>query len=146
MSDLNVFSCTGNATKDAEILATKSGETICKFSIAINKKVKGVQSTLFVNCAMWGKFGQALQPWIKRGGKIAVSGEIKLDEYTGKDGLVHKNLSMKVDALTLLGGKPEGHGGLSAKGEAACATGGASSEATLPQEDGPGPKSDDIPF
>lgn len=42
---------------------------------------------------------------LRKGNLIAITGEITLNEYTGKDGIKKTSLECRVNDVTLLGGK-----------------------------------------
>lgn len=44
-------------------------------------------------------------PYLTKGREIAVTGEVTLDEYTGKDGAHKASLNVRVTDLTLVGGR-----------------------------------------
>lgn len=52
---------------------------------------------------MWGKRGEAVASYIRKGEKIAVSGDLSTREHNGKT-----YLQVRADDITLLGGKGDG--------------------------------------
>jgi single-strand DNA-binding protein len=59
---------------------------------------------------MWGKRGESVLPYLKDKTQIALSGELANREYTDKDGQKRYSLEVRVNDLTLLGGKQDGQG------------------------------------
>ena len=72
MSISNQMILIGNIGRDIEINKTKTGNTLAKFSIAINKKRKdGQESTTWVNVQSWGKLAEACRN-LKKGDRVVV--------------------------------------------------------------------------
>lgn len=93
----------GNATRDAEI--KQAGQfNVVKFSIASNRKVKGVDQTTFVTCSWFGgKRAESFARYLTKGGKYLVVGELSQREYNGKT-----YLECDVDHVDFAGGKRDG--------------------------------------
>ena len=88
----------GNLGRDAEIKNT-SGGSLLSFSVAVTQRIKNEKITTWVRCAMFGKRGEALYPFLTKGSRVAVAGELTLHEYNGKT-----SLDLRVSEVTLLGG------------------------------------------
>jgi single-strand DNA-binding protein len=58
---------------------------------------------MWVSCALWGKRGDALAPYLKKGSKVTVSGQIKLRTYQKKDGTPGTELTLNVQNIDLNG-------------------------------------------
>ena len=125
-----VASVAGNIGKDAEV--RKAGnDNVTSFSVASTSKVKGQKTVQWIDCSLFGRRGDALAPYLKKGGAVSVVGELSTREYNGKT-----YLQVKVDQIELLGGKSSSSGTSSGSGSA-----------TVPQDplDNAG-GNDDIPF
>ncbi len=92
----------GRITKDAET-RTAGSDQVCSFSVASNKKVRGENSTMFVDASMWGKRGVALMPHLKKGTAVTVVGELTTREHNGKT-----YLGLRVAELDFMGGGTRG--------------------------------------
>ena len=80
----------GRLTSDPEVRYSQ-GETstaIARFSLAIDRKIKreGEPTADFFNCTAFGKQGEFVEKYLKKGTKIAISGRIQNDNYTNKNG------------------------------------------------------------
>ena len=104
MNDLNVCSFTANVVKDAELRFSKDGTAICKFSVAVNKKMKNKEDTSFFNCVVFGKFGESVSKYLVKGTPIAFSAEAKQNVYE-KDGVKHYSIDFIVTSLRMFGNK-----------------------------------------
>lgn len=74
---------TGRLTKDAEVRQAGSG-SVCGMSIASNKKVKGEDVVHFVDASLWGKRGEAIAQYLKKGTRVTAVGEFGTREHNGK--------------------------------------------------------------
>jgi single stranded DNA-binding protein len=97
--DVLYANLTGRLTKDAELRNAGTSQ-VCGFSVASNEKVKGEKKVTFIDCSMWGKRGEALAPYLKKGTSISVAGKLSTREYNGKTYLQIEN----VDQVELMGG------------------------------------------
>ena len=81
---MNVISVTGRLTKDAATRQAGEG-TVTSFTVAENKKAKGVEVSMFYGCSMWGERGEKIAQYLSKGGTVTVIGELlPLREHEGK--------------------------------------------------------------
>lgn len=86
---MNKIILIGNLTRDAEIIATKSGKEFCSFSIAVDRHEKnedGVNITDFFDVVAWGNIAQPLVQYGRKGKKIGVCGTLTTRITETKDG------------------------------------------------------------
>ena len=102
---MNVFSFTGNLGKDAEQRFTQGGDSIVTFSVAVKAGYGDKAVTTWVRCNIWGKRGESVLPYLTKGAQVGVSGELANREYKDKDGQARYSLEVRVNDVTLLGGK-----------------------------------------
>ena len=88
----------GNITKDAVLRRTQSGEPVTGFSVAVNDH-RDKDKTLFFDCSIWGKRGDALVQYLKKGVKICVAGELGTREHEGRT-----YLTVNASEVSLMGG------------------------------------------
>jgi len=66
----------GRLTRDPE--STTYGEnTVCRFSIAVDDGFGDKKTTDFFNCSAWGKQGESVQNYTKKGSLVLVEGKMK---------------------------------------------------------------------
>jgi len=80
----------GRLTRDPEVRYS-SGENsnaIARFSLAVDRRFKrnGDADADFFNCTAFGKQGEFVEKYLKKGTKILLSGRIQNDNYTNRDG------------------------------------------------------------
>lgn len=109
MSDMNVCTFVGRCTRDAEMTHVGAkGTALTKWAIANNTGFGEYEKTNFFNCQMWGKQGEALREYLKKGKQIAVTGLLENQKWTGNDGVQHDSWCLTVTQVSLLAdsGKP----------------------------------------
>lgn len=99
---MNVWAFTGNIGKDAEQRFTPNKDSVVTFSVAVKAGYGEKQTTTWARCVIWGKRGEALLDYLKKGQLVGVSGELSNREYE-KDGSKHTSIEVRVHDLTLLG-------------------------------------------
>lgn len=104
---MNIFNFTCRIGKDCESRYTPAGDAITNFTAAVNSGYGDKAVTTWVNCSMFGKRGEAVAPYLLKGTQVAISGELTNREYTDKDGNKRYSLDVRVNDLTLLGGKKD---------------------------------------
>lgn len=86
MSDINSITLTGRLVRDPENKKFDSGKNACKFSIANSRKYAGNEETSFFNCVAFGKLGEIIAQYRKKGDQIAVSGRISQRSWDSPEG------------------------------------------------------------
>lgn len=104
---MNVFSFTGNLGNQAEQRYTQSGDSIVSFSVAVKSGFGDKAVTTWVRCTMFGKRGESVFPYLNKGQLVGVSGEFSAREWDDKEGQKRTSVEVRVNDLTLLGGKSE---------------------------------------
>ena len=96
----------GTIGRDAEI--REAGDRrVTGWSVAVDDGWGDKKTTMWFDCNWWGQRGEKVAPYLTKGGKVTVTGELKTREHNGK---TYK--SVEVSDVTLQGGKPQGdHGG-----------------------------------
>lgn len=102
---MNVLNFTGNIGRDSETRYTPSGDAITSFSAALTSGYGEKKLTTWLNCSIWGKRGESLAPYLKKGAQVAISGEFQARPYQTKEGAEKLSLEVRVSDLTLIGGK-----------------------------------------
>lgn len=103
---MNVWNFVGRIAADAE-LKHVGDSTVTEFRCAVDSGWGDRKATTWVRCNMWGKRGEAVTPYLLKGGQVAVSGELTNREYDKNDGTKGYSLEVRVNELTLVGGKKE---------------------------------------
>jgi len=94
---MQVLSIAGNVGKDAVLRTTEKGDKVLGFSVAVSNG-KDKDATWY-DCSVWGKRAENLEPHIKKGGKLALSGRPTVRVHEGKP-----YLGLSVNELAFMGG------------------------------------------
>lgn len=105
---MNVFCFTGNLGKDAEQRYLPDGTSIVLMSVPCKSGYGDKAVTSWLRCSMFGKRGESVLPYLKKGQSVGVTGEFAAREYTDKEGQQRLSLEVRVNDLTLLGSKDKG--------------------------------------
>lgn len=103
----------GNLTKDPESQTTSSGITVCRFTLAVQRKfsnANGEKETDFINIVAWRTLAENCIKYLKKGSKVAVVGSIQTRSYDAQDGTKHyvtEIIAEEVEFLSSNGGKQE---------------------------------------
>ena len=76
----------GRLTRDPELRHTGSGTPVCSFSIAIDNGYGDNRTTDFINCVAFGRTGEFMERFGRKGTKFLVEGRIQTGSYTNRDG------------------------------------------------------------
>ena len=96
---MKAITIAGNIGKDAETRSTQVGDTVTSFSVAVEDRQGKEKTTIWFDCSIWGKRGDSLRPYLTKGGKVAVSGDLSKREHEGKT-----YLTIRADQVSLMGG------------------------------------------
>ncbi len=102
---MNNLNFTGRIGKDCETRHTASGDSVTSFTAAMDSGFGEKKVTTWLNCSIWGKRGESVSPYLLKGTQIAVNGELTNRPYTDKEGNQRYSLDVRVNDLTLIGGK-----------------------------------------
>ena len=86
---MNKVILVGNLTKDVEYQTTASGVSVCRFTVAVNRKFKnesGEYDSDFINCVAWRNTADFISKYAHKGNKVGVSGSIQTRSYDAQDG------------------------------------------------------------
>jgi len=82
----------GNLGKDPEMRYTQNGGAVANFSIATTESWKNKQTGEYENKSEWhnivvfGKFGEMVGQYLKKGAKVYVEGKLQTNKWQGQDG------------------------------------------------------------
>jgi single-strand DNA-binding protein len=89
--NLNKVFLIGNLTKDVNLRATPSGQSVADFSIATNRiwvdnKGQKQQETEFHNIVVWGKMAELCNQYLSKGRMVLVEGRIRTRIWQDSNG------------------------------------------------------------
>lgn len=84
---MNLVVLKGRLTKDPELKFTSGkGTAIANFTMAVDKGFGDNKKTAFIPVVVWGKSGEAVANYTKKGSMILVRGSIETRSYDAKEG------------------------------------------------------------
>lgn len=98
----------GNLTRDPELTETQSGVSVCRFSIAVNRRKDSEQVSDFYNVTAWRGLGETVAKYTKKGNKIAVCGNIELRKYEDREGIERTAIDIIAQDIEFLTPKADG--------------------------------------
>ena len=109
MPNLNKVQLMGNLTRDPELKHTPRGTAICDLGLAINRTWKDdsgekQEETTFVDVTFWGKSGEIIEKYVKKGQPIYIEGRLQLDTWEDKQtGQNRSKLKVTGESFQFLG-------------------------------------------
>lgn len=105
---MNKIFLTGNLTHDPELTETQSGISVCRFSIAVNRRSSdGERKADFYNVTAWRGLGETVARYSRKGNKLAVCGNIELREYEDREGIKRTAIDIIAQDIEFLTPKPQ---------------------------------------
>ncbi|MCR5324164.1 MAG: single-stranded DNA-binding protein [Lachnospiraceae bacterium] len=105
----------GRLTRDPDVRYTQTANSsaIGRFSIAVDRRFKreGQPEADFFNCTAFGKLGEFVEKYLKKGTKIVVVGSVQNDNYTDKDGNQRYSVQIICDEIEFAESKNAQGGG-----------------------------------
>lgn len=98
--DYNQLIITGHVGRDAERGQTREGVTTLKFSVAVNQRSGGQETTLWISVTAWRALAETLAGRVLKGGRVLVAGRVSVREYTKRDGT--PGWSLDLDAVNIV--------------------------------------------
>lgn len=92
---MNKFIAIGRSTKDPDVRYTQGNQpmAVARFTLAVDRKFKkdGEPSADFISCIAFGKLGEFVEKYVKRGTKVAIEGRWQTGSYKKDDKTIYTN-------------------------------------------------------
>jgi single-strand DNA-binding protein len=153
----NQVTLMGNLTRDPELRTTPNGQSVCSFSLALNRSYKNAsgdwqEATDYIDIVAWGPLGERVAQYLTKGRPALVSGRIQSRSWE-QDGQKRSKVEVIANDVTFLGGPGGGSAPATSDDSAAPASKATPKKSTKKDEDvviediGDEPINlDDIPF
>jgi single-strand DNA-binding protein len=98
----------GNLTRDPELRTTPSGQSVCSFSLALNRSYKSAsgdwtEATDFIDIVAWGTLGERVAQYLSKGRAALVNGRLQSRSWE-QDGQKRSKVEVVAQDVTFLGG------------------------------------------
>jgi len=103
----------GRLTKDPEVRNTANQATVCRFTVAVDRKFKdanGQRQADFINCVAWRQTANFISSYFHKGSKIAIVGNIQTRNYEA-NGQKHYVTEVVVDEAEFVDSANSGNNG-----------------------------------
>jgi single-strand DNA-binding protein len=102
----------GNLTRDPEVRQIPSGQSVCTFSLALNRSFKGAdgnwqEATDYIDVVAWGPLGERVAQYVTKGRPVLVNGRLQSRSWE-QDGQKRSKVEVNAQDVTFLGGRGEG--------------------------------------
>lgn len=136
----------GNLTRDPELRQTPSGQSVCSFSLALNRSFKTQsgdwqEATDYIDVVAWGPLGERVAQYLSKGRRALVQGRLQSRSWE-QDGQKRSKVEVLANDVTFVDSRNEGvegSAGGSFGGASAGSGGGAASSSPAPAK-----KQDDV--
>jgi single-strand DNA-binding protein len=106
MKSLNHIQIIGNCGSDP-VTRQAAGSQVSEFSVATSAKWSNGERTDWHRIVAWGKLAEIVEQYVRKGGRLYVSGSMQYDKYTDKNGVEKTVAKINARDLILLGQKGE---------------------------------------
>ena len=96
--------------RDVELKYLPSGKAVASFSVVSSDKYKGQdgeqkEETCFIECTVWGRLGEVINQYCKKGSQIYIDGKVKQENWTDQNGGKRSKHSVTIENMTMLDSK-----------------------------------------
>jgi single-strand DNA-binding protein len=107
----NRITLVGNLTRDPEIrYVDGGGKAVTKFALAVNRKSKAGDETMFIDIVAWDRLGEICNQYLKKGMSTLVEGRLVIRKYDDKDGNKRTAVEVVASDMQMLDSKGRGNG------------------------------------
>ncbi len=102
---MNKVMLIGNLTRDPELNTTNSGVSVCRFSLAVQRRFANAENgpqADFFNIVVWRGQAENCHKFLKKGSKCCVIGKIQNSSYEAQDGTKRYTTEIVADEIEFL--------------------------------------------
>lgn len=107
MPNFNKIVLVGNLTRDWEMRKTQGGMAVGKTGIAVNRKSREKEETMFVDVVAFGQVAETLSKHTGKGRPLLVEGRLSLQQWEDKDGNRRSKHEVVLDSFQFMGKSEE---------------------------------------
>jgi single-strand DNA-binding protein len=106
---LNQVTLMGNLTRDPELRQTPNGQSVCSFSLALNRSYKGSdgewqEATDYIDVVAWAGLGERVAQYLSKGRRCLVQGRLQSRSWE-QDGQKRSKVEVLANDVTFLDGR-----------------------------------------
>lgn len=103
MANDNHITIAGNLTADPELKYTAGGFALCKFTVAVNRRVKKGdewdEQVSFFGCTVWREAAEQFSASVVKGDRVIVTGRLEQRSWETDDGSKRSVIEIQVDEV-----------------------------------------------
>ncbi|HXE54617.1 MAG TPA: single-stranded DNA-binding protein [Tepidisphaeraceae bacterium] len=108
MAGYNKVILMGNLTRDPQVKQLQGNLTVCEFGMAVNRKWKDAtgqdrEDVLFIDCTAFGKRGETIGQYLRKGSPVHIEGRLKLDRWEDNEGGKHSKITVIIEQFRFVG-------------------------------------------
>lgn len=103
---MNKVNLIGRLVDDPTLRYTKNNTPVASYTIAVNTGYGELQETNYINITTWGKGGEFVSKYFKKGQSIAITGRLKNKNYEN-NGVKHYGMEVITEDIEFVGYKKE---------------------------------------
>jgi single-strand DNA-binding protein len=98
----------GRLTRDPEKRFTTAGVPVTRFTIAVNRNVSRnlEREADFIQVVAWRKLAEICGEYLKKGRLVAIEGALRINNFTGRDGVKRSFAEIVAENMQMLEKKP----------------------------------------
>ena len=109
---VNQVTLMGNLTRDPELRNTPNGQSVCSFSLALNRAYKDQsgewkEATDYIDVVAWGPLGERVAQYLSKGRRALVQGRLQSRSWE-QDGQKRSKVEVLAADVTFLDSRGEG--------------------------------------
>ena len=114
---MNRLTIIGNLTNDPELRTTPSGDSVCSFGVAVNRRGRrdaqnNQPEADFFRVSAWNQLGENCARYLTKGRKVAVVGAVTARAYQANDGTLRASMEVNATEVEFLSSRnDDGMGG-----------------------------------
>jgi len=105
---MNKVILVGNLTRDPELITTANGVSLCRFSLAVQRRFAGQDGEReadFINIVVWRGQADNCYKYLKKGSKCGIVGSLQTRSYDAQDGTKRYSTDVVADEVEFLSTK-----------------------------------------
>jgi single-strand DNA-binding protein len=108
---MNKLIIIGNLTRDPELRTTPSGDSVCSFTVAVNRRTRrdaqNQPEADFFRVSAWRVLGENCAKYLAKGRKVSVTGPVSVRTYQAQDGSTRASLEVNAEDVEFLSSRNE---------------------------------------
>lgn len=96
----------GRLTRDPEVRALSTGNSVASFTLAINRNFKNKEGNIdadFINISVFGRQAENVSKYVSKGSQVGIEGRIQSRSYDAQDGTKRYVTEVIADNVEFMG-------------------------------------------